>query len=55
MVERTAVRPNTFEAFDIRLKKWAILNSAQVNDGRPEGRHAVDVRIDQHLIIEPQD
>ena len=54
-IKRTAFGPDAFEAFRICLEKRAALDAPQVDDRRPESRHAVDVRIHQHLIIKTKD
>jgi hypothetical protein len=43
------------EAFDVRIEQRAAVNAPQMQDWRPEGWHAVDARIYQHLVIESQD
>jgi len=54
-IERSASGPDAVKALGIRLEKWPALDLPQVDYGRTEGRHAVNVRIHQHLVIEPQD
>src|SRR5579859_2129696 len=54
-VKDAATGPNPLEAFDVGFKQRAIMNPPQVNYWCPEGRHAEDMRIHQHLVIEPQD
>src|SRR5262249_25115786 len=44
-VERPRLRPDVLEAFDVRVEQRAAINAAQMQDRRPEGRHAVDVRV----------
>jgi hypothetical protein len=54
-VERPGLCPYVLEAFDVCVEQRAAINAPQMQDRRPEGWHAVNMGINQHLIIESQD
>ncbi len=54
-VERPRLCLDALEAFDIGVEQRAAINAPQMQDRRPEGWHAVNMGINQHLIIESQD
>jgi hypothetical protein len=53
-VELPGLCPDVLEALNVGIEQRPALDAPQVNNRCPESRHAVDVRVHQYLVIEPQ-
>lgn len=55
MTKVARLGPDPLETFDVRCEQRTARNPTEMNDRRSKGWHAVNVWINQHVVIEAKD